>query len=182
MAFIPPPPPLPIPVSTSKQNKPTGSSISSDEWALPVAFYFKVVIQGDINIGEIAFKEVSGLAYEIETEVIREGGVNGFEYKLPKGIKHGNLIMKRAIKPMNKLNEAVLSRWLKSVFNGEYAYRIQTETILVQLLNEKGVVLHQWTCENAYPVKYEVESFEAEKNGIAIESMEFTYTSIKRDK
>ncbi|MDR1370031.1 MAG: phage tail protein [Dysgonamonadaceae bacterium] len=175
-------PPLPVPVSTNKQSKPANSTIRSEEWALPVAFYFKVIIQGEINIGEIAFKEVSGLSYELETETIGEGGVNGFEYKLPKGIKHGNLIMKRAVKPMNKLNETVLNRWLRSVFNGEYASPIQTETILIQLLNENGVALHQWMCKNAYPVKYEMENFDAEKNGIAIESMEFAYTSINRDK
>lgn len=183
MASIPPPPPLSSSVSSANQKTQSGSSGQSGEyWKLPVAFYFKVVIQGEINIGEIAFKEVSGLNFELETESLDEGGVNNFCHQLPKRIKHGNLVMKRAIVPVDKLNEAVLNRWLKSVFSGEYANAVQTETILVQLLDEKGTVLHQWTCENAYPVKCEIESFDSEKNGIAIESLEFAYSSIKRDK
>ncbi|WP_430406312.1 phage tail protein [Fluviicola sp.] len=65
--------------------------MAGQTWELPVAFYFQVKIGNE----EFAFKEVTGLSAEIETESVKEGGMNEFTYLLPKQLKHGNLSLKR---------------------------------------------------------------------------------------
>ncbi len=178
MSTIPIPPPPPIEASQNKH----AAKPSNNYWDFPVAFYFKVEFQGDNKIDEIAFKEISGLNVELELETITEGGVNDFEHKVPKRTKHGNLVLKRSLMPINKLNEQILRKWINAIFGGSYAYAITTQNIIIHLLNSEGNTLHSWTCANAYPVKLEIDSFDSEKNQIIIESMEFAYTTVTRSK
>lgn len=131
-----------------------------------------------VKIGneEFAFKEVSGLSAQIETESISEGGVNSFTYLLPKQIKHNNLVLKRALMPLKGSDV----RWIQRILEGDFSMMITTKTILIQLLNSEGTAIYSWSCQNAYPVKWEVEQLDSEKNNILIESLEFAYTTLKR--
>ncbi len=70
-----------------------------DNWFLPAAFYFSVKFQGQPYIGEVAFKEVSGLSSEMEFDVVSEGGLNDHKIHLPRGVKHSNIVLKRAMMP-----------------------------------------------------------------------------------
>lgn len=149
-----------------------------DNWNLPVAFYFKVEFQGEPKIGELAFKEVSGLTIEVETETFREGGVSSYEHKLPKGVKHPNLTLKHALHKMDVLNEVIFDKWLKSVFKSDFTQPVQLRDIIVKLLDANGNPLKTWTCKDAYPVKMETDSFESEKNQVAIETLEFSYQEL----
>jgi phage tail-like protein len=144
----------------------------NNDWNLPVAFYFQVKFGNE----EYAFKEVSGLEAEIELENIREGGVNNFEYKLPKQIKHGNLVLKRAILPLN----CQLIVWVKKILEGDFDLYIYPKNIVISLLNEDSNPLYTWTCERAYPVKWNIESLDSKKNNILIETLEFAFASLKR--
>ncbi|MHA3787033.1 phage tail protein [Flavobacterium hauense] len=141
-------------------------------WDLPVSFYFRVKIGND----EFAFKEVSGLSAEMETEKISEGGVNSFTHLLPKQLKHNNLVLKRALMPL-KGSEV---KWIQRILEGDFSLMISTRTISIQLLNNEGSTIYTWTCQNAYPVKWEVEKLDSEKSNILIESLEFAYTTLKR--
>ncbi len=66
-------------------------------WFLPAAFYFSVKLQGEPRIGEVAFREVSGLSAEMEFEEVACGGMNDHKLLLPKGVKHANVVLKRAM-------------------------------------------------------------------------------------
>ena len=57
-------------------------------------YRFGVEIEGLIVGG---FSEASGLQVEVETEDYQEGGVNDYTHKLPKTLKHPNLVLKRRI-------------------------------------------------------------------------------------
>ncbi len=146
--------------------------MAKNDWTLPVAFYFQVKIGNE----EFAFKEVSGLDTEMEVEGIREGGVNDFEYKLPKQVKHGNLTLKRAILPL-KSNLIV---WVKKVLEGDLSQTVVPKNILINLLENDKTPLYTWTCEVAYPVKWSIDSLDSEKNSILIETIEFAYTKLVR--
>lgn len=146
--------------------------MAKNDWTLPVAFYFKV----KINNEEVAFKEVSGLNSEIEVETIREGGVNNYEHKVPKQVKHGNLVLKRAILPL----KSNLITWVKSVLESDFATRIKTREIVISLLDAEGGPLYTWSCMGAYPVKWDIDSLDSEKNNILIETLELAYTTLKR--
>jgi len=141
-------------------------------WELPVAFYFQVLMQGV----EFSFKEVSGLTSELETETIMEGGNNDMVYKVPTRIKHNNLQLKRALKPFNTDD----MKWLSSFFNGSLVYPIPTISITINLLRHDGTPVYSWNCHNVYPVKWETEALDSEKNKVLIESLELVYTNIER--
>ncbi len=144
---------------------------------LPVAFYFQVEFLGDPPIGIVAFKEVSGLSTEMDLETVREGGENNYEIKLPNGIRHGNLVLKRVVSPA----DANLGLWIKDALEGGFVKPIQPRSILIYLMNENKDPIHIWFCENSYPVKWETEGFDAEKNSVAIESLELAYTKLTRE-
>lgn len=141
-------------------------------WDIPVAFYFQVKIQG----GDFAFKEVSGLSSELETETIIEGGNNDYVHVVPKNVKHSNLVLKRGLKAVNK-DDVV---WISSFFNGSIRYPITTASITINLLQKDGTPVYSWNCNNVYPVKWEVESLDSEKNSVLIEILELSYTTIER--
>ena len=145
-----------------------------DQWNLPVAFYFRVLF----GLNELAFKEVSGLTVEMDTELLEEGGVNDFVHVLPKRIKHGNLVLKRALATVSLTNPEVL--WIKSIMENSLLVPIVTLPVTIQLMNSAGVAIYTWNCMNAYPVKWEIGELDSEKNNILIESLELAYTTIMR--
>jgi phage tail-like protein len=164
-------------------------------WTIPTSFYFQVTIGDD----EIAFKEVSGLSTEMELETIQEGGVNEYEHRLPKQIKHGNLVLKRALMPVS--NNTTIE-WIGKIMNEGSFFDTKgkkfplTRTIHVSLLSvdrkeiekdgkviskiDKTIPVYKWECANAYPIKWEVDTLDAEKNSVLIESLEFAYSTLKR--
>jgi len=141
-------------------------------WEIPVAFYFQVTLENQ----EYAFKEVSGLTTEMETEAIQEGGVNNYVHLLPKKMKHTNLVLKRALQPIQQADV----KWIKSILEGDLQLNISTKSILVKLLNHEGTAIYTWSCENAYPIKWEIENLDSEKNSVLIETLEFAYAQLKR--
>ena len=144
------------------------------DYQLPVAFYFKVIID---KVGTpLSFKEVSGLTTEMELENIQEGGANNYEYKLPKNLKHGNLVLKRALQPTK--NQDVL--WIKHIMEGDFIQPIVPRNIQIQLMDSDGKPIYTWLCTKAYPVKWDVEPLDSEKNSILIESIEFAYQTLIR--
>jgi phage tail-like protein len=139
---------------------------------LPVAFYFSV----NIGIESFSFKEVSGLNMEMELETISEGGLNTHQHQLPKQIKHGHLVLKGAKLP--KISTLVL--WVKETLENDFSKPIQPIMLLISLLNEMGIPVYTWVCQDAFPVKWEVEPLDADKNSVLIETLEFSYTTIQR--
>lgn len=165
------------------------------DWRIPLSFYFQV----NIGKSEIAFKEVSGLSVEMELETIQEGGVNEYQHHLPKQVKHGNLVLKRALMPVSE-NEVV--EWVREILEQGSFFNINgrklplTRTIQITLLyveavdikeNDKiirtkyqTIPVYKWECADAFPVKWDVESLDAEKSSVLIESLEFAYSTLKR--
>ncbi len=99
----------------------------------PSAFFFKVVFADNDSI-DASFQDVSGIGTEMDTEELVEGGENRFVHRLPKGIKHPKLVLKRGIAEMN----SPLVKWCLAILDGEFSKPIETKTIDIHLLNEKN--------------------------------------------
>ncbi len=140
----------------------------------PVAFYFKVSFLTGLH--ELPFKEVSGLSAEMELETLQEGGSNHIELRVPKQVKHGNLVLKRALAPLSDSLEI----WIKSCMEGGLILPIVPDNIIIYLLDADGNPLRGWMCTFAYPIKWSIDSFDAEKNSLMIESIEFAYQDLIR--
>jgi phage tail-like protein len=147
---------------------------ASSDYPLP-AFHFSVVFTKFPGM-DTAFQEVSGIGSEIDIQEVVEGGENGFVHRLPKGIKHPLLVLKRGIADAT----SILAHWCKDVLEGEFIEPIQTRDITVFLLDQNQVPVRGWEFTNTYPVKWEIDSFNSTKNEVAIETIELSYNSSKR--
>jgi len=154
------------------------NALSSTEGGLypPSAFYFKVAFDTETSGNDSAFQEVSGITSELKLEEVREGGENRFVHKLPTGVSHGNLELKRGIAPF----DSPLVTWCRNVMEMDFVSPITPKTVWVYLLDGEGAKIRGWSFENAFPVKWEVESFNSTKNEVAIEKIALSYTHSKR--
>lgn len=142
----------------------------------PTAFSFKVRFSPASGIDDVAFQEVGGIGPEMETEPYREGGENRFVHALPKGVKHPKLTLKRGVAAY----DSPLVQWCRSTLEGGMAQRITPQLVLVYLLDESARPLRGWSFENAFPTRWQVDEFKADRNGIAIEKIELNYAVSSR--
>ncbi|KNG93160.1 hypothetical protein ATO11_14215 [Pseudaestuariivita atlantica] len=143
----------------------------------PVAFSFAVRIAGTSGRVDGGFSEVSGLGVEREVAEVAEGGENRFVHKLPGRVKHENLVLKRGM----VTRSSSLFKWCDTILSAPLSRRIDTRNIQVSLLNERGRPLMVWTASRAWPVKWDVATFDAKASEVAIETMEFAYENLARD-
>lgn len=171
--------PPPAPPQPPARGAPTRSTAAAPAGAVypPVAFHFAVSFGIPGRDADCAFREVSGIAAEMDTETVVEGGENRFVYQLPKAVKHPRLVLKRGVAPFTSR----LVTWCRDVLEGGLSYPVTTKLMRVSLLDEAGQGLRVWSFENAYPVKWEVEPFQSSKNEVAIEKVELAYQFSKRE-
>lgn len=131
-----------------------------------LSYKFRVEIDGLVVAG---FSEVSGLQVETETEDLREGGVNDYVHKLPKGSKQSNITLKRGIS-----ESAVLWKWHQDVVNG----KVKRKNGRIILLDAEDNEKWHWTFEDAYPVKWQGPDFKADSSTTAIETLELAHHGI----
>ncbi len=145
----------------------------------PAAFYFEVVFVGEPGM-DAAFQDVSGIKAEMEFEDVEEGGENRFKYRLPKSVKHSELVLKRGMAD----KASPLVQWCEDVLL-KYKFPIETKDIEVHLLgyDEKTKdtkTISGWSFGNVYPVKWEIDGFKSEENKVAIETISFVYNDLNR--
>lgn len=145
--------------------------------APPVAFHFTVGFGAAPPDRDSAFQEVSGIAAEMETETVNEGGENGYVHKLPKGVRHTNLVLKRGVAALS----SPLVQWCRAVLEGGLAQPVETRTLQVFLLDAAGQPVRAWSFTRAWPVRWEIEGFGATKNELALEKIELVHAGVRRD-
>ena len=143
----------------------------------PAAFYFTVTFGTNAQDADSSFREVSGIAPELETETVVEGGENRYVLALPKAVKNPRLVLKRGIAP----NSSRLLMWCQAVLDGGLNRPIFPKQVNLFLLDGLGKPLRVWSFDNAWPVKLAVEPFNATKNEVAVETIELSYTLCKRE-
>lgn len=146
------------------------------------SFYFNVSVGNSTDGTDASFRDVSGLVAEMDTETYLEGGDNTMAYRLPKAMTYQNLVLSRGVASRT----SPLVKWCVETLQGGLAERIQTKALIISLLGpgkteSEARPLHSWTVVNAYPVKWQAESFNAEKSEVAIEKIEFAFTHFYRE-
>ncbi len=141
-----------------------------DAWPVP-KFYFKVRI-GDK--GDIAFQEVSGLdAEHDELEYCAGNSLLFSTVKMP-GLLHGDITFKKGV---FKDDTTLLDYFMKIQMN-----TIQRETVIIQLLDEEHAPMFTWTLKNAYPLKLNSITMNAQSSEVAIEELVLVHEGISVDK
>ncbi|TSE10404.1 MULTISPECIES: phage tail protein [Aquimarina] len=139
-----------------------------DTFYPPVGFHFKVEFQDlDKEDIDVRFQAVNGLTVDMQTQSVKEGGEHRFEHVLPIRTKYTNLTLKRGLTKNSKLIE-----WCTDTFQTLLIY---PKDVLVYLLNEEHEPLMTWNIVQAWPKKWSVSDFNAEKGGLVIETLELEY-------
>lgn len=146
----------------------------------PVSFFFEVIFQNeglDKEVVETRFQSVTGLTVDLETESLKEGGENRFEYVVPTRTKYSPLVLKRGLVKNSKM--------VKWCMDAILDFDIRPMNLLVNLLHVKRPddkkpptaiePLMSWKVINAWPRKWSVTEFDAEKSAATIESLELNY-------
>lgn len=126
------------------------------------------------NDHDARFTEVSGLAVELVTEEVAEGGENRFVQKYPTRAKYPELVLKRGL----LLNSEILN-WVRECIEN---LKIRPKNIVIKLLNEDHQPLLTWHVVNAYPIKWSVSDLNATNNAVVIESIQFFYQYFTLDR
>ena len=147
------------------------SLLHADDYPIP-AFHFIVTLTVAAGMGDTSFKEVSGIAAEMETDEYREGGENRYVHHLPTAVKHPKLVLKRGI---GKISSPLVI-WCKSTLETGLLVPVVPMPMIVSLLNENSNPVRSWAFANAFPVKWEIDRFDSTGNDVAIETIELQYT------
>ncbi len=145
------------------------------EYPVP-AFYFKVAFAATGLKDDSSFQEVSGLNSELAFEEVREGGENRYVQRLPTGVKHPPLELKRGVGSV----DSSLVQWCRAVMDGDQLTRIQTLPLAVYLMNAQEIPVRAWQFADAYPIKWDFDAFNSTKNEVAIEKIVLSYTYSSR--
>ncbi len=138
----------------------------------PTGFHFRVEFGlDDIGDNDHRFREVAGLAMELEEETYNEGGELRFVHKLPVRARYPDLVLKRGL-----LIDSVVREWIEEAI---YNFDIQPTTVWVTLLNEEHEPLMTYAFVNAWPKKWNISDLNAETGSILIESLELGYQYFK---
>lgn len=142
----------------------------------PPAFQFKVAIAGSNAEDGAAFSEVSGLDAEIEIEEIEGGGEIGYTHRMPGRVKRGNLVLKRGI----LVRGSGFAAWCLIPLEGRTLGTMPCHDLNIFLLDDRGAPLLTWHCACAWPVKWSIAPFTAGQNEVAVETMEFAFSQLRR--
>lgn len=145
----------------------------------PVSFFFDVsFVNSNQDNVDTRFQSVTGLSVDMQTETLKEGGENRFEHTLPVRTKYSPLVLKRGLVKNSKM----LQWCMDAILN----FDIKPMNLQVRLLNfqptsgnnsfASSEPLIIWNVINAWPKKWSVSEFDAEKNALAIESLELNYS------
>ncbi len=140
----------------------------------PIGFHFKVEFQGIQNTSDIRFQSVSGINAAVpNSETYQEGGENRFTHRLPQRASYENLVLKRGL-----LIGSDLIEWFRQAVED---FRFTPTNVSVSLLNGKHEALERWTFYNAWPTKWNIDGFDAEKAAIVVETVELSYQYFRRE-
>lgn len=137
----------------------------------PVNFFFVVSLDGQTKGPDARFKEATGLSVKFTTQEFGEGGENRFKHTVPGIPQYDNLVLKRGF----VVKGLPFHEWCMGSLQGNFASPIELKTVQVVLRNEKAQPLKTWDLHNAWPVKWNVSSFNSMDGQVVIEEMELSY-------
>jgi phage tail-like protein len=134
----------------------------------PVAFHFRVEVLGLSPVADdLRFVEVGGLALEVATEEVPEGGENRFVQRYPGRAKYGDLVLKRGL-----MKSSAVWDWARQCIE---ELDVEPKDVDVTLLDEAHEPQMTWHLRGAFPVKWSVSDFNATANAFVVETLTLAY-------
>ena len=153
---------------------------STEPYRPPAAFAFAVAIIGEgadeLDGIDAGFREASGIDPHVDVEEIAEGGINSHVHRVPGVTKHGNLLLKRGF----VTQASPFARWAGQTVGSTLGTPIVTRAVTLSLLGPGAQPVVTWTFANAWPVKWEIGGFDANRNEVLTEALDITYATVTR--
>ena len=137
-----------------------------------VGFHFNVLFENlpDGTAADVRFQSATGLDVSFDVENWKEGGENRFEHSFPGRRRYADLTLKRGLLlPVH----SGLTEWFSEAFQNFSVKPL--ETVLVQLLDEKGKPLVVWKLAHVWPKSWKIGELNAERSDVLIETLELHY-------
>lgn len=140
----------------------------------PPGFHFRVEVLGLPSAADdLRFTEVGGLAVEVATEEMPEGGENRFVQRYPGRSKYADLLLKRGL-----MTRSEVWNWVRQCIED---LDVQPRDVDVTLLNDRHEPLLVWHVVGAFPVKWSVSDLSASANAFVVESLQLAYRHFRVD-
>lgn len=149
-------------------------------WLPPYGFYFRVCFF-QLKKGVLfntSFSEVSGLGWNSESK--RHKDSERKEQEMLTGIKCNRITLRSPLQPLPSLFE----QWVNEHFNRMAAKQekagIEAYDMVVTLQSQVSIPVAVWLCSHVYPVSLSIGELNAEKSGMAMETVVLACNRIER--
>jgi phage tail-like protein len=150
--------------------EPAPNKTATRKDPLPAFAFFVQIATLTKDNDHMFFKSVSGLRYETEIIPVRAGGVNDTTFNLVGGTKWSPLVLKQGF-----TKGSALLTWRQGWIDGSAMTRL--DGTIIQLDTAMNPMA-QWEFKNGWPSKWELSEFDANKNELAIESLEIAHDGL----
>jgi phage tail-like protein len=128
-----------------------------------IGLRFTVVIDGH-PLGN--WQKCEGLTVSYDIETYKEGGLNGYEHRLPGRVKYETIKLTRPVDPTS----SAVAAWVASV-----QVRTTRGTAQIAVLDATGKPVTVYSLAGVFPSKYSGPNLDIGSNVIAMESLELIH-------
>ena len=147
---------------------PDDGSAQGSLWP-PPKLYFSLDISG--LAADLLFQEVSGLEAEAQVIDYRAGDSKTFStIKMPGIVKSGDVTLKKGV----FVKDSKFWDW----FSEMKLNQIKRRAVTIKLLDQDGKPTMIWTLANAWPAKIISADLKADRNKIAVETLEIVHEGL----
>ena len=119
------------------------------------------------------FNEVQGLAVEIDTDKIKEGGQNGYVHHLPGRMEWPPIVFKRGLTQSDNL-----FHWFEKMSGEKFAGnddKVERSTGAISIVDRIGLRLRSWNLRDVMPIKWTGPSMSTGSNEMLMEELEIIH-------
>lgn len=154
----------------------------TSDWSLPVSFYFSVEFQNmNGQRFQASFSEVSGLGWNYTTTTKETDSAE--KQEIITAITHPNLILKRPLDTTRDEFSAWVRNFMRAMLVTNFNSGVKKHKVcdvVIKLLDSNGKPVAAWSCNQAYPIKFEVSGFNSGRAELAMETIELVHNRIER--
>jgi phage tail-like protein len=129
---------------------------------------FRFVVKVD-NVNTAAFTECVLPRLQVETEDIKEGGLNEYIHRLPVRVNAGTVTLKHGVTKSDEL-----LNWYMDVLKGQI--KNATRDVMVVIFDStRKIRIATWTFSKAYPIRWGGPTLRSSDSAVAIEEIELAH-------
>lgn len=129
-----------------------------------LGLHFTVTIDGQTSLGD--WTKCEGLTVEYDIYEYKEGGINGWVWRLPGRAKYQNVKLTR---PVTKSTSDV-AKWL-----GTVKPNVDRTTAKIAVMDAAGEEVASWSLSGVYPVRWTGPTLDVGQNQVATETLELCH-------